>query len=322
MATIYDIAREANTSASTVSRVLNGSARVGMDVKNRVKAAARRLHYEPRRVRRPRSRAILHVIVFLPHAPRPQAHLFYDAATLFTGIADGFGDIRHHLIVSPSDATDAITAKKLGDIDGCIFAFCTPSSDLRGHLTEKDLPTVLVNRTDRDLSYVCNDARAGIRKLLEEIRRRRPADRIAFVTVDDAGPVAESRRLSFAEMTRTDGGHSLRSFSTVTAIRTSDVESMYRGGVRVFMCVNDYVAFAVIDRLGRLGLRVPEDAGVTGYDNAPVLQLASRPVTTVDLSVGELGAQASRLLGARILDRSPGRESLLVASDLIAGESL
>lgn len=49
---------------------------------------------------------------------------------------------------------------------------------------------------------------------------------------------------------------------------------------------------AVYDRLSRIGVRVPDDAGITGYDAAPVRGLFSRAITTVDLSVEDLGRQA------------------------------
>jgi len=325
-ATIYDIAREAETSTSTVSRVLNGSALVGDSVAARVRDAADRLDYQSRRIRRPRARAVLRVIVFLPHTARPQTHLFYDAATLFTGIQHGFGDIRHHLIVSLSDSTDAMSAKKLGDIDGCIFAFCAPSDDMREQLRSRGIPAVLVNRTDSEMSFVCNDAAAGIQRLSREIAAARPKSGVAFISVSDAGPVADYRVNAFHRVKDSLRGagtsRSVRRFDTVTEITGSALGDMYSGGVRVFMCLNDYVAITVLDRLRQLGLSVPGEVAVTGYDNSPVRQLISTEITTVDLSVADLGGAAAALLGKQILDRSEGREALFVEGRFIRGQSL
>lgn len=319
-ATVYDIAEEARTSVSTVSRVLNGSHLVTDEVSDRVRSAAERLSYTPRRIRRPRKRAILHIVVFLPYSERPQTHLFYDAATLFTGIRSGFGDVRHHLIVSLNDTLETVLAKKLGDIDGCIFAFCTPSADVRQTLIEREIPTVLINRRDEHLSWVSNDVAHGMASLVDEIHTKRPGSPVAYLSVADVGPVGRERSDMFAAVC---GGDSrVECFPTVAAIHSDRIHQLYREGVRVFACVNDYVAVAVLERLHLLGLTVPGDVAIVGYDNAPVLQLVTPRMTTVDLSVRDLGARASGLLCERILERTDGHESVLVAGSLIRGDTL
>ena len=320
--TIYDIAREAGTSASTVSRVLNRSTLINGETSLNVLAVADRLGYSPRRIRRHASRAILHVVVFLPHAERPQSHLFYDAAALFSSIQAGFGSIRTHLIVSLNDSVDPLVAKKLGDIDGCIFAFASPTPGLRSVLSERRIPTVLINRTDEQFSYVTNDAAAGMRGLLTAVRRLRPDDRICFVSVEDARPVADYR----AGAVQAPGGGGdvpdVRWFPTVTEITSDAIADLYRDGFRVFMCVNDFVAAAVYDRLTRLGIRVPEDVGITGYDAAPVRGLFSRAIATVDLSVADLGRQAANLLSGMIVERTASRTERYIVGAMLPGETL
>ncbi|HET6737684.1 MAG TPA: LacI family DNA-binding transcriptional regulator [Kribbella sp.] len=66
-------------------------------------------------------------------------------------------------------------------------------------------------------------------------------------------------------------------------------------------CGSDQIARGVCDRLRELGRAVPDDIAVTGYDNWPVMALASRPpLTTVDLRLEELGRRAATLLLAKI----------------------
>jgi len=320
--TIYDIAREAGTSTSTVSRVLNRSALVNGETSRHILAVATRLGYAPRRIRRHASRAILHIVVFLPHAERPQSHLFYDAAALFSGIQAGFGSTRAHLIVSLNDSIDPLIAKKLGDIDGCIFAFASPSSELRAVLSERRTPTVLVNRMDAQFSCVTNDAAAGMSALLSAVHLRRPDDRICFISVEDARPVADYRVDAIESSDTGPVAPVVRWFPTVTRITPGAVASLYEDGFRVFMCVNDFVAAAVYDRLTQLGIRVPADVGVTGYDAAPVRELFSRPMATVDLSVAELGRQAADLLRGLIVERDGARIERSIVGPVLAGETL
>lgn len=318
--TIYDIARESGMSTSTVSRVLNRSALVSEATSGRVRDAARRLGYHPRRIRRQGARTILHVVVFLPHARQPQSHLFYDAADLIAGIQAGFGPTRANLIVSLSDSTHALTAKKLGDIDGCIFAFTAPGAELRSVLLDREVPTVLINRHDNHFSCVVNAAEDGIGSLLGEIRLRRRADRICFVTVADARPVADYRLAALTALGADDVV--VRRFDTVTDITTTAIGGILEEGQRVFMCVNDFVAVAVYERLLCLGLRVPQDVAVTGYDAAPVRRLLSRSITSIDLSVFELGRHAAGLLGGTILRREYGRVCRSVRGTMVRGDTL
>jgi LacI family transcriptional regulator, galactose operon repressor len=320
--TIYDIAREAGISSSTVSRVLNGSALVSGETSRNVRAVATRLGYAPRRIRRHASRAILHIVVFLPHAERPQSHLFYDAAELFSGIQAGFGTIRAHLIVSLNNSIDPLIAKKLGDIDGCIFAFASPPSELRALLSDRGVPTVLINRVDDQFSYVANDAIAGMGALLSAVTVSRPDDRICFISVEDAKPVAEYRARAVASPESGAAAPEVRWLPTVTDITTKFIGALYEEGFRVLMCVNDFVAAAVYDRLTQLGIRVPEEVGITGYDAAPVRGLLSKAITTVDLSVGDLGWQAADLLGNMIVERNSAKIERNIAGRVLEGETL
>jgi LacI family transcriptional regulator, galactose operon repressor len=320
--TIYDIAHEAGISASTVSRVLNGSALVSGETSQNVLAIATRLGYSPRRIRRHASRAILHIVVFLPQAEQPQSHLFYDAAALFSGIQAGFGGIRAHLIVSLNNSIDPLIAKKLGDIDGCIFAFSSPPARLRALLSERGVPTVLINRVDDQFSYVTNDAVAGMRGLLSAVNRSCPDDRICFISVEDARPVAEYRASAIESPESGVTVPTVRWLPTVTDVTTESVAALYQEGFRVMMCVNDFVAAAVYDRLTQLGIRVPGDVGITGYDAAPVRGLLSKAITTVDLSVGDLGWQAADLLGGMIMERNSTKIERYIAGPVLLGETL
>jgi LacI family transcriptional regulator len=93
-------------------------------------------------------------------------------------------------------------------------------------------------------------------------------------------------------------------------------------GYRVLVCANDLVAIAAYERLLQLGLRVPEDVGLTGYDAAPVRALISVDITTVELGVRELGREAARLLVEAILSRTAPRGQITCAGELHAGATL
>ncbi len=321
--TVYDVAKAAGTSASTVSRVLNGSALIAPETRATVLDAADELGYRQRRVRRSASRSVLNVVVFLPRAAEAHAHLFYDAAALFAGIQKGLEPVRTHTIAALVGSTSPFEGKKLGDIDGCIFAFCDPPGKARRLLIERGIPAVVINRLDEQFACVVNDHEAGMAAIAALVAARRPQARPAWVTVATANPVAGYRRRALL------GCEALRmadadcfEFGSIAQIGTESVASMLEAGYDTLICVNDLVAIAAYERLSLLGVRVPHGVGLTGYDAAPVRELLSQEIVTVDLAGEAMGRQAAEQLVEAILRRELPRGRTMVAGGLIAGSTL
>lgn len=321
--TVYDIASEAGTSVSTVSRVLNGSSLVTGPTREAVLEAADRLGYTQRRVRRPAARSVLNIVVFLPQAAEPHAHLFYDAAALFAGIQLGAGEVRAHTIAALNGSTAPFEGKKLGDIDGCVFAFSSPSPEARTLLADREIPTIVINRVDDQLACVVNDYVHGMRSLAAHVAATRPGARPAFLSVRTARPVAEYRWQAFRDQDKLAVLDDDRfELGSIAEIDTSFVAELLAQGYETIVCVNDLVAVAVHDRLASLGHRVPEDVGLTGYDAAPVRGLLSRAITTVDLAGENLGRVAAERLVDAILNRTRPEGCTMIPGALIPGESL
>ena len=321
--TVYDIAREAGTSTSTVSRVLNGSALIAAGTKSAVIEAAARLGYTRRTVRRPSGRSVLNIVVFLPRAAEPHAHLFYDAAALFAGIQDGLGEERAHTIAALNGNRSPFEGKKLGDIDGCVFAFSSPPPEIRELVAERGISTVLINRVDDELACVANDAAAGMRAIAGEVASRRPGAKPVFVSVATANPVARSRWEALrAQDALPVGGGDRVEVESVATVTPAVVGRLLETGYETFVCANDLVAIAVYDRLRELGVSVPREVGLTGYDAAPVRGLVRRSITTVDLAVERMGREAAARLVDSILAREQPRGCDLIPGDLVRGETL
>ncbi|MFP4113552.1 MAG: LacI family DNA-binding transcriptional regulator [Spirochaetota bacterium] len=321
--TVYDVAEAAGTSVSTVSRVLNGSALIAEGTRRAVLETAERLGYEQRRVRRQAARSVLNIVVFLPLAAEPHAHLFYDAAALFAGIQDGLGEIRAHTIAALSGSTSPFEGKKLGDVDGCIFAFASPDARLREILGARGVPAVVINRLDEEYACVVNDHVAGMRAIAREIVARRADPRPVFVSVDTARPVADYRWSALREQrTLPIGAGDARRYATIAEITPAEVSRTLDAGYDTFVCANDLVAIAVFERLVSLGVAVPERVGITGYDAAPVRGLISRPIASVDLAVARLGREAADRLVHAILARSFPSGRVMIPGAVIGGESL
>lgn len=304
--TVYDIAAAAQTSVSTVSRVLNGSSLVGDRTRDHVLTTAKNLGYTARQIRRPGSRSVLNVVVFLPNKAQPEYHLFYDVALLLSGVYAGLGETRAHTIAALNHSQSPFSDKKLGDIDGCIFAFCEPDEQTTAELADREIPAVLVNRVSDHHAGVVNDPYTGYAALVGWLEQYRPGVRPLYVATDEQQPVADQRfaALRSAAAPFSPEVDQLR-VATVSDLTADLLSEQVATGYNALLCVNDLVAVAVCERLLRAGHAVPAEVLVTGYDNAPVRSLLETPVPTVDLAVETLARRAAETLVEAILARQP-----------------
>ena len=325
--TVYDIAERLEISPSTVSRVLNKSALIGSEKQELILRTAAEMGYEKRNIRRHGARSILNIALFLPYASMAYQHLFYDAAELIASIERGFAEVRINIVTS-LNVEDSIvfTQKKLGDIDGCIFGFTEPDARLAAAISERDIPSVVLNRIEAEQDYVTCDNHLGMKRLLEHLMACRSDVRPCYIGFTPAVPVTTYREEGFRSACaslehpcQTDG---VRRIDTLKEIDEHFVRSIVADGYNSVMCFNDFVAVYFFQAALAAGLRIPEDLALTGFDNSPVRQLSVKQIDTINLSTQRLGEEAGRWLRRRIIDRTTERLSLSVEGELIEGDTV
>jgi LacI family transcriptional regulator len=84
---------------------------------------------------------------------------------------------------------------------------------------------------------------------------------------------------------------------------------------------NDLSAIATIDAAIELGLRVPEDLSVTGFDNVPESALCTPPLTTVNQPIRRMGQRAVELLVQLIRGEQPDSMHVTLETNLIVRQS-
>ncbi|MFM7180869.1 MAG: LacI family DNA-binding transcriptional regulator [Verrucomicrobiales bacterium] len=323
MATIYDIARETGLSAATVSRALQGSRLIGGEVRARVEACATALGYVARTIRRPRSRAILHVRLVLPKPANPARSLFYDVTDLIEGLRTGFGKSSINLVCDLARPDfEPFPNKKGGDTDAFVFAFHRPDNSTVAKLREEQVPFVVLNRNIPDLPCLGLDQADGIRSLLGHLSAGIPKLRPIFVSVERLGEIHDERSHAFLE-TATAMGLTLppepvRVFPHLDSINSKAITKI-AAKANAIVAVNDIVGMLVLEEVRGLGIMVPEKIAVTGFDDSPLRRLSRPLLTTFSLPVRELAQAAGRRLAAKILDREPVQESALLRGKLLQG---
>lgn len=325
--TLQQIADRLGLSVSTVSRVLNNSILISEERAASILEAAHQLGYVKRQIRRHSHRSILNLFLVLPSREETDLNIFYALSQLIEGIRAGLADVRVNVIVKLNRRpVDFYGIKKLGDMDGCIFAFTQPDRALFDALDARGIPVILINRRIARRNYVVADDAAGMRRLVKEVVDRRGRHRPAFLGFRQVLKVSRSRfqgvesacrELGIA-FTRTDA-YEVKSLRDIDA---RFVERIARTGHDALLCFNDTTAIFAFQAAGRAGIRIPEDLSLTGFDNSPLRDVFFTRIDTIELSSYAFGRDAGVWLRKAIIERQPEGIQKLIEGTYVPGETI
>jgi LacI family transcriptional regulator len=290
-------------SQSTVSLVLAGKSegRVKPETGQAVREAARRLGYRPnlaaRNLRLGRTRTVLLVVPTL-------ASPFFGA--VYTGVARVAGERGFGIIVHPwnDDAVPARSPVDIEAIDGVL------ASSLGGGVTGmSEVPLVVLDNDPADPAPAVNfDVAGGMRAIaghLTGLGHRRIGHLAAAVdawTFRVRGEVLAEEAPVVCRAT---------SAIEVTAARTAALTLLNRPDrPSALVCDDDLIAAGAYKAARALGLDVPHDLSITGFDDILVATALEPELTTIRLPAEELGARAMTALLERLDGHAPPDVSL------------
>ena len=307
--TISDVAREAGVSKGTVSAVLNAKPTVRESTRKRVADVIARLNYRPSgparlRVAGPHRRSIGLVIKEMDNP----YYIEVAAGALARGRRDGYT-----VIVTSSEGDHALernAVELLVDqgVDGLIVTPVFGDDADLSHLFElkrRNVPFVLlesITGVPASLIDVDNEdaMRAVVRALIDAGHTR---------IIHLAGPpYSMHSRERIRGMERAFSASHLAFADTMVRPAGAHLADGYRAGIAAFRgvpakrrptavtCYNDLVALGLLRALAELGLRVPEDVSVVGFDDLALLDYMSPGLSSVHVPKEEMGARAAELL--------------------------
>lgn len=169
----------------------------------------------------------------------------------------------------------------------------------------KRVPLVFINGYHRipNVSYVANDEALGTRQALEYLTGL-GHKRILFVRGENSDSYTVKERAYRAFMTERglfDEGHIVdigegNNIDTVTSARIKLMKTIPTLDPTAIFCCNDLMATGAIRACKRLGLSVPEDISVIGFDNITLSKLVEPQITTMDQNMFQLGSNAAAVL--------------------------
>jgi DNA-binding LacI/PurR family transcriptional regulator len=322
-ATLHDVARLANVSHQTVSRVINGSPNVAVETRARVEKAIEALDYRPNRAARSlitgRSQTI-QIIDFEASYIAPVPAVVSCAGDL--GYRTGVSILRSRSISEFRLLLDNLTSWL---VDGLVLFDPQMSLDPQ-ELTRmcRGIPYVqLGGEPVAGIPSVVYDQAEGVGQLLEHLvsrGHRRIAEISGPLFLYDARARHETIQRCLVERGLVPGPWAEGDFSAALAYQLTR-ELLNKGDFSALMCANDNTALGALRALHECGLHVPADISVVGFDDNPDVQFYNPPLTTVRQDYATLSRIAIEDLIARIEDSErPGGQKMLMPQ-LVVRES-
>ena len=321
--TSLQVARRAGVSQSAVSRVFTPGASVSPATRDKVLRAAEDLGYRPNVLARAmitgKSRIIGLVVAYLDNQFYPEAVERLSVALQHEG---------YHVLVfmsSPTvgDVQDVMREILDYQVDGIVLASVSMSSVLARHCRDAGIPVVLFNRDQDDpqMSSVTTDNRLGARAVAAHFAAIGRA-RIGYIAGLEEASTQIDRERGFREGLEEAGlrlaMREIGNFDYAGA-RGAALE-MFAGRDRpdaVFVC-NDHMAFAVMDVIRyKLGLRIPGDIVVAGFDDTPIAGWPAYDLTSYRQPINRMVAQTVQALLHRIADPEAPAARVVLEGELI-----
>ncbi|MDM8183469.1 catabolite control protein A [Enterococcus cecorum] len=300
--TIYDVAREADVSMATVSRVVNGNPNVKPATRKKVLEVIERLDYRPNAVARGlASKKTTTVGVIIPDV----SNMFF--ASLARGIDDIATMYKYNIILANSDGDNLKEVHVLNNllakqVDGIIFMGHHITDEIRGEFSRSKTPVVLAGSIDPDnqVGSVNIDYQAATKEAVQILVKNGHKD-IAFVSGALIDPINGHARLGGYKQALKEAGIAYNEglifeapYSFRDGLRL--VERLRNSGATAAFISDDELAVGILDGLLDAGVKVPEEFEIITSNNSLLTDVVRPKLTTITQPLYDMGAVAMRLL--------------------------
>lgn len=300
--TIKDIAREADVSIASVSRVLNNVGRVGEATRERILTIAERMRYVPNEGARSLIRQRTETIGMI--LPDLHGEFFSE---LLRGADSAARSLGRHLLVSnshgePGEAAAVIRSMR-GRVDGLLLMSPHTDAEFTARHLAGDLPVILLNAPPGAGPRVISiDDYGGAMTMVRHLAAV-GRQRIAHI----AGPVGNTdaaerlRGYRDALPAAPDEGFIFQGDFSIEAGRAAAFAfAALSPRPDAVFAANDMMAAGCMEALAECGIAVPGEIAVGGFDDVPLAHVLSPPLTTMRIDVARFGRSAVTQLVAAI----------------------
>lgn len=298
MATIRDVAKQAGVSVATVSRVLNSNGYVNEDTRVKVTEAIKKLNYLPNDVARSLFKRRSKMIgLILPDITNP---FFPELARAVEDVAN---ETEYTFVLCNSDnqmekEQQYLTALKQKYIDGFIVVSSTLTTE---QVHELNVPVVALDRIiSPHMPSVSVQNYEGAQEAVQYLMKN-GCQKVAHISGPDYVDNAHARKQGYLDMVRdkewyvdglvVDGKYELdpaKEAATQLLEKHPDVDGIFVG--------NDLMAVGVLKAAEALGIKVPENLSIIGFDGIALGETTTPALTTMAQPIYDVGSKAAELL--------------------------
>ncbi len=318
MATIKDIAKATGYSTSTVSRALSGNIPVNKETKEKILEAVKQLNYKPNSVAKALKEGKTKTIgLVIPNICNP---VF---PALCRGVEDTARKHGYNVILCNTDENieiekEIVSMMKKRWIDGIIFATSTTERDHIIQLKQEGLPMMLVIRHfgDKIDAVVTNNYEASYEMVSYLIERGHK--KIAIINGDTSIGLYRERYEGYRQAMLDSNLPIFNELSFSCSFEDQEcyikTKEVLKGDVLpdAIFATTDLRAIEAIKSIQDLGLKVPEDISVAGFDDIEISSFMNPTITTVSQPLYEIGATAVERL-IKIID-SPDEQEVSIST--------
>jgi LacI family transcriptional regulator len=310
-AKLRDVASRAGVASSTISRYLNGSLQLPSPTRNRVQAAIAELNYRPNALARSLQAGRSYILgLILPDLSNPFFTSVADAAAA-AAYREGYSILLCATGNDPNREAHYVNLLVAGQLDGLIYLGAHRRNSALETMRRTELPIIIVDEEiegvaggrlfvdNRRGGYLATEHLlhlghrnvafiGGEADLLTTVERRRGYEDALL----ERGLMPHPNRMVLGEYTTEFGARAAQLLLTDVA------------PTGIF-AASDVVAIGVLQVARQLGLTIPEDLSLVGFDDIPMAEMLAPPLTTIWQPAEDLGKTAVLLLVRHLRDRAP-----------------
>jgi LacI family transcriptional regulator len=327
-ATIYDIAKELNISAATVSRALNNNPKISKSTCDLVMAAATKMNYKQNKLAQALKSGKSHNIGVI--VPRINTNFF---ASVIRGIEEELYSHKYNVIICQTHEDEQREIENINmllnaQVDGILMSISNVTSEndrVIEKVLEKKVPIVFFDRKkniDGVSTVTINDfgaAYTATKHILEQ-----GCTKIACLTGDRSLEIYENRFSGYKQALIDNGipfnnDYVIQTKSSVEAGHSA-VKKLLKLKVKpdAIFSASDFAALGVIKELKELGYKIPEDFCVVGFGNEPFTEFMELSISSVDQCSMEMGKVAAQVF----LEQVKNKESSKIEKKVVLNSEL
>jgi DNA-binding LacI/PurR family transcriptional regulator len=333
MITIKDVARESGFSVTTVSRALNNYSDVNVNSKKHIVEVANELGYVPNKMAQNLVKQESKTIAFI------LSGLFKDGGRdnivyqLFTGMYSYAESIGYDVALYTTDSSHQkkksyVRFCKEHNISGAMLAGIKMDDPYLKELLKSKMPCILDDidlESDHVSIITVNNeeaAKEAVQLLIDNNHKR-----IGCILGREVADVTVKR---FNGYKKALASNNIDFDESITGIGNFTEEESYSATLKIlkekkdvtaFFCHSDIMAIGCIRAIRELGLDVPKDISIIGFDNIPLAQYFNPPLATVDQNFYEMGFQGAKQLVKMIKDKG-GKEKIYLEHKILARNTI